>query len=234
VGTQVRLTIVRPGEASRDVVLTRQLVEGRIGPLVRRLDNDIAYVAVTTLWVSDMGGQVAEELARFEQERPLRGLILDLRGNPGGWRNVLTDLLSLFVRGEVGSFFSRRADQPLLIESGPGPDLQGRPLVVLIDGGTASYAELLAGVLQREAGAWVVGAPSAGNTETIYAYDLADGARLWVAQEGFRLRDGTNLEGSGLTPDVPMDFDWTLYSEALDPGILEGLRLLDEQYQAVK
>ena len=235
VGTQVRLTIARPGEASRDVVLTRQLVEGRIEPLIHRLDdNDVAYVAVTTLWVNDMGEQVAEELTRLEQERPLRGLILDLRGNPGGWRNVLTDLLSPFVRGEVGTFFSRRADQPLVIEPGPGPDLQGLPLVVLIDSGTASYAELLAGILQREAGAWVVGSPSAGNIETIYAYNLADGARLWVAQEGFRLRDGVNFEGTGLKPDVPMTFDWTRYSEALDPGIIEGLRLVNEQYQVVK
>jgi carboxyl-terminal processing protease len=234
-GSQVRLTIVRPGtEASSDVVITRQVVEGRISPLVRRLDGDIAYLAINTLWVSDMGEQVAGALTQLELDKPLRGIILDLRGNPGGWRDVLTTILSHFVEGEVGHFFNRREALPLTIDIGPGPDLRGRPLVVLIDGGTASYAELLAGILQREAGAWVVGTPSAGNTETIYAYDLNGGARLWVAQEGFRLRDGQNIEGNGVQPDIMITLDWTRYSEASDPSILEGTRLINDYYRAVK
>ena len=61
--------------------------------------------------------------------------------------------------------------------------MRGTPLVVLVDHSTASYAEVMAAVLQRETGARVVGAPTAGNTETIYAYELAGGARLWVAQD---------------------------------------------------
>jgi carboxyl-terminal processing protease len=234
-GSQVRLTIVRPdSEESRDVVLTRQLVEGRISPLVRRLNGDIGYIAISTLWVSDMGEQVAGALTQLELEAPLRGVVLDLRGNPGGWRDVLTTVLSHFVRGEVGSFFNRREELPLIVDYGPGPDLVGRPLVVLIDGGTASYAELLAGILQQEAGAWVVGTPSAGNTETIYAYDLNGGARLWVAQEGFRLRDGSNIEGGGVQPDLLIALDWTRYSEASDPSILEAVRLINDQFKDVK
>jgi carboxyl-terminal processing protease len=65
-----------------------------------------------------------------------------------------------------------------------------------------------------------------GNTETIYAHALRDGSRLWLAQEGFRLRDGSNLEGRGVVPDVLLDVDWTRYSEDDDPQLLEALRLL--------
>jgi C-terminal peptidase prc len=228
-GTQVRLTVVSPDEPPREIVLTRQHVEGRISPTVRRLPNSIGYLGITTLWINDMDDQVSGALTDLVVEEPLSGLILDLRGNPGGWRDVLTSVLSHFVQGNVGIFFDRQETRPLMIHDTSGPDLRGLPLVVLIDRRTSSYAEVLAAVLQAEANAYVVGMPSAGNTETIYAYELMGGARLWVAQEGFMLRNGDNLEGSGVQPDIVIDLDWTSYSEERDPYILEGLRYLNEQ-----
>lgn len=225
-GSQVRLTVVRPGDEVRDMVITRRYVEGRITPIARRLPGEIGYLGVTTLWVSDMDQQVSQALAEVAAPRPLRGLILDLRSNPGGWRSVLTAILGHFIVGEVGSFTSRKGDTPLVIAPGMRPDLRGVPLVVLVDSGTASYAELIAAVLQGQAGAVVVGAPTAGNTETIYSYELTGGARLWVAQEGFRLAGGADLEGLGVQPDIVVLEDWTRFSEADDPAITEALRLL--------
>ncbi len=225
-GSTVRLTVVRPDDMTRDVVLTRQHVEGRISPLAQRLEGDIGYLRVTTLWVNDMADQVSGALTDLVVERPLNGLILDLRGNPGGWREVLTSVLGHFVQGNVGMFYDRHNVRPLTIRGSSGPDLQGLPLVVLIDRNTASYAEVLAAILQAEADAYVIGMPSSGNTETIYAYELSDGARLWVAQEGFRLRNGTNLEGYGVQPDQIIDAEWARYSEANDPHILAALRSL--------
>jgi C-terminal processing protease CtpA/Prc len=225
----VRLTVARPNEPPREIVLTRRHVEGRISPRVRRLPNSIGYLGITTLWINDMDDQVSGALTDLVVEEPLNGLILDLRGNPGGWRDVLTSVLSHFVQGNVGVFFDRQQTRPLMIHDTSGPDLRGLPLVVLIDERTSSYAEVLAAVLQTEADAHVVGMPSAGNTETIYAYELVGGARLWVAQEGFLLRNGENLEGNGVQPDVIIDVDWTSYSEEQDPYILEGLRYLNEQ-----
>ncbi len=225
-GSQVRLTVVRPGEASLDLVITRRRVEGRISPTVLHLPGNIGYLGITTLWVNDMDVQVREALASLSGPAPLRGLIIDLRSNPGGWRSVMTDLLGHFVRGEVGRFTSRAGDTPLLIQP-VRPDLRGLPLVVLVDEGTASYAEVIAAVLQQHAGAVVVGAPTAGNTETIYAYDLSGGARLWVAQEGFELANGAWLEGAGVQPDILTLDDWTRFSTAEDPGIVLALGLLN-------
>jgi carboxyl-terminal processing protease len=225
-GSQVRLMIQRPGDAIRDVALMRKAVIGQITPTVQRLEGNIGYLGLSTLWVGDMADQAATALAAMEAEAPLRGIIIDLRSNPGGWRNVLTSLLGHFVQGPVGEFFSRTERLPLEVSSPSTPDLRGRPIVVLIDEGTASYAEVLAGILQYEAGAIVVGMPSAGNTETIYAHELTGGGRLWVAQEGFRLRNGTNLEGVGVQPNMLIADDWTRYSEAEDPGIMLGISLL--------
>jgi C-terminal peptidase prc len=225
-GTTVRLNVVRPGEKPRDVVLVRQEVQGRIEPYYRRFPGDIGYVAISTLWVNDMDEQVSGALTELVSDGRLRGLILDVRANGGGWSKVLSGILSHFVRGQVGMFFDQRHVRPLVIAPPAGPDLRGLPLVVLVDGDTASYAELLAAVLQREGGALIVGTPTSGNTETIYAYTLKDGSRLWLAQEGFRLQNGANLEGAGVQPESMVDVDWTRYSEDDDPQLLEALRLL--------
>lgn len=218
VGSRVRLLIVLPEGGSREIELVRERVEGRIEPYIMRMRNDIAYVAISTLWVNDMHEQVAAALQRLVAERPLRGIILDLRTNPGGWREVLSGLLGHFVEGNVGSFVSRKGETPLTITP-RDPDLRGLPIAVLIDRSTASYAELLAAILQREAGAVVIGLPSAGNTETIYAYEITGGSRLWVAQEGFRLNDGSDLEGRGVIPTIQPNSDWTRFRIETDPWI---------------
>lgn len=225
-GSTVRLNVVRPGEKPRDVVLVRQEVQGRIVPTYRRFPGDIGYVSIPTMWVNDMDEQVSGALTELVAAGRLQGVILDVRANRGGWNKVLSGILSHFLRGQVGMFFDQHHVRPLVVEPPAGPDLRSLPLVVLVDNDTASYAEVLAATLQREAHALVVGRATAGNTETIYAYTLKDGSRLWLAQEGFHLQNGVNLEGQGVQPDSLIDVDWTRYSEDDDPQLLEALRLL--------
>lgn len=226
-GSTVRLNVVRPGEKPRDIVLERQPIQNHVAPYYRRFPGDIGYVWVSTLWTPDMDEQVSGALTELVAAGRLNGVVLDLRGNPGGWSHVLSGILSHFVRGQVGMFFDRHGRvRPLVVSAPAGPDLRGTPLVVLIDQNTASYAEVMAAVLQREAHAAVVGMPSAGNTETIYAYTISDGSRLWLAQEGFRLQNGANLEERGVQPDEIVDVDWKRYSEEDDPQLLEALRVL--------
>ncbi len=224
-GSSVQLLITRPGSESFSVRLTRRFVEGQILPVQRRLSGNIGYLAVSTLWVNDMHRRVETALNELTAAGPLNALILDLRGNPGGWRDVLIGILSHFIVGDVGVFVSRSGLTPLTVPAS-APQLQGLPLAVLIDRSTASYAELLAAVLQAEDGALVIGTISAGNTETIYSYQLTAGTRLWVAQEGFELRDGTNLEGRGVIPDCLQQQDWTLSAFEDDPDILLAIKLL--------
>lgn len=225
-GSSVGLAIVRPGSEPFSVTLTRREVQGHVAPHTRRLANDIGYLAIPTFWVNDMGSQVAGALTDLVAEGQIQALIIDLRGNRGGWREVLRSVSGHFVRGNVGSFFNQHETTPLLIGAAPGPDLTTLPLVVLVDQRSASYAEVLAGLLQERGRARIVGMPSAGNTETAYGYDFEDGSRLWVAQEGFSLHNGANLEGAGVQPDLLIDADWTQYSEDEDPFLQAAVSLL--------
>jgi carboxyl-terminal processing protease len=229
-GTTVTLSVVSPEQAERTVSITRGRVTGAVLPSSRRLSADpsIGYVIIPTLSTDDMDARVESELNRLLSEGPdLQGLIVDMRGNGGGFRTILESLLGDFVSGQVGTFFNQTTSYPLTITRKPLADrLSSLPVVLLVDQGTESYAEVMSASIQEKGRARIVGANTAGNTETIYAYNLEDGSRLWCAQEGFKLLDGTNLEGRGVIPDVTVNVDWTAFQESDDPQILKAVDLL--------
>ncbi len=218
-----------PGRGTREVVLERNAIVAKLMPDAYRLaGTNTGYLAVQWLWSEDMGVEVADALRGLLDAGPLDGLILDLRANRGGWRSVLEQSLASFVEGETGSFFRSDEQYPLAITPNDVyPRLASTPMIVLVDGDTQSYAEVLAAALQTRGRAKVVGSTTPGNTETIFGYDFADGSRLWLAQEGFRLPTGENLEGRGVIPDAIVDVDWTMFSDADDPQIVKALELLN-------
>jgi C-terminal processing protease CtpA/Prc len=229
----VRLTVVSPGEAPRAIEVVRERIVGGVAPSGRRLESSpsVGYLVIPDLWTGDMDVQVDRELVRLLEEQPaMTGLILDIRGNGGGYRTVLEQILGNFISGEIGEFYDNDSTNPFSIT---GKALQkqlgGMPLAILTDGGTESYAEVLAGALQVRGRAVVIGRPTAGNTETIYRYDFEDESRLWIAQQGFRLQDGTELEGRGVLPDVPVSEDWTAFPESDDPDIRRALEELAQR-----
>jgi carboxyl-terminal processing protease len=232
-GSNVRLKVYSPDGDVRSLLLERRAVVARFVPDVSLVpQTHIGYILIQSFWAQDMADKVEAALQRLldEHNNRLDGLIIDLRGNGGGWRTVLEGLLAQFVQGNVGRFYNQRTTYPLTITPGALYDqLKATPLVVLIDEDTESYAEIFAAILQAEQRAQIVGSPSAGNTETICAYDLDDGSRLWVAQEGFRLPDGADLEGLGVEPDRVFEINWTRFSETHDPHILTAVELIRQQ-----
>ena len=208
----------------------RDTIGGEIVPTSSRLkaDPNIGYLVISDLWTDDMDTLVNNELRELlDDPTPLDGLIIDLRGNGGGFRTVLQSILSQFVSGDAGTFFNQNEEYSFSISKGPLYDrLKNVPVILQVDKGSESYTEVLSAVLQSQGRAKVVGTSTAGNTETIFPYDFDDGSRLWLAQESFRLPDGTNLEGRGVIPDVVIQDDWTAYTEETDPDILAALKLL--------
>jgi C-terminal processing protease CtpA/Prc len=99
-------------------------------------------------------------------------------------------------------------------------------MVVLIGHGTESFAEVMAGALQHVGRAQLIGQNTAGNIETLLSHEFEDGSRLWLAQETFRLPDGTNWEGVGVTPDIRIDKGWDEYTAENDPVIAEAVKQL--------
>ena len=236
--TQVRLDVRSPDQDVRTVTLTRRSVLAQYVPEVYLLPGTkIGYTLIQSFWAQDMADKTTQALQALldANDDQLDGLIIDLRSNGGGWRSVLEGLLSNFVDGDVGAWSSQRRTYPLTITAGPLYErLRSTPIVVLVDRETESYAEVFAAVLQSQGRAQVVGVNTAGNTETIFAYDLDEGSRLWVAQEGFALPDGADLEGRGVIPDRTISIDWTRFSERRDPHIVKAVELIDEKNQGAK
>jgi C-terminal peptidase prc len=229
-GSTVALRVQAPGEAPRDVVVERRAVTARLLPEAYRLGStNVGYLLIQSFWAEDMGKQTELRLQQLLAAGPLSGLIVDVRGNQGGWRPVLEELLGNFTEGRVGEFFGAAPSYALDIKPNElRPRLRGTSVIVLVDQKTQSYAEIFAAALQELTHAKVVGGRTAGNTETVFPYDFEDKSRLWIAQEGFRLPSGANLEGRGVVPDAVVEADWASFSEATDPYMLRALDLLAE------
>lgn len=231
--TTIRLQVLDPSGEQRTVTLQRRAVLERYMPEIYLLPgSDVGYLSIQSFWPLETPQAVEQILLQFAAAHKgrLAGLIVDVRANLGGYRNVLEGLLGNFVQGEVGAFYSQSSSYPLRVTPTTAYlAIQELPVVVLVDRGTKSYAEVFAAVLQSEGRAQVVGVNTAGNTETIYPYDFQDGSRLWVAQEGFRLRDGLNLEGRGVVPDRSIPVDWLRFSERRDPHIVKGIELIHQR-----
>jgi C-terminal processing protease CtpA/Prc len=202
------------------------------GELLPGRESRIGYVRVDTLWVFEMPERLRARLAELEVEGPLDALIIDLRSNAGGWRPVLQGILGLFVEGHLGEFSGRLESDPLVApdddEEGTPPAYPDLPLAVLVGPRTESYAEVLTAVLQAERGAIVIGQPTQGNVETIFPRRLPFSARVWIAEQGFRLNNGNTLEGVGVQPDIVDYTDWTRYACARDPQVELAARQLEE------
>lgn len=227
-GTTAVLEVKAPESEPRTVTVERRAVVQKLRPEAYRLPGtNTGYLLIQSFWADDMGDLVVAALDELLQAGSLDGLIVDLRGNGGGWRPVLEELLGTFLSGWAGDFYRQEQSHPL--EAKPN-ELQSRlaatPMVILVDHGSQSYAEVFPAALQAAGRAQVVGSRTAGNTETIFAHDFDDGSRLWLAGEGFRLPSGVNLEGRGVIPDVEIDVDWMLFSEQSDPNIKKALELL--------
>lgn len=237
-GSYVELTLRGPEGEERTVSLRRRAVVAQYVPEAYVLPGTkIGYVLIQSFWAQDMAEKTTAAIERMLEQNggAVDGLLIDLRSNGGGWRNVLEGLLGNFVQGEVGAFYSQATSYPFSITAGPLYDrLKDVPVVVLVDRESESYTEVFAAVLQAQGRAEVVGETTAGNTETIFAYDFDDGSRLWVAQEGFRLPDGSNLEGRGVAPDRTISVDWTQFSELRDPHIVAALDVIQQRQAGAK
>ncbi len=231
-GTSVTVQAQLIGESPRELEIRRAQIQTQLPIFSRRIptpQGDIAYLLIPTLWEETIAQRTRETLQTLYAAGPLAGLIIDMRINGGGAYTQLTGLLSLFTAGHVGNFLRRGGEEeklrivPRAVETS-----RELPLVVLIGRDTESYAEVFSGTLQSTGRALLIGAPSAGNIETIYPYDLEDGSRLWVAQETFLPLSGVSWEGVGLQPDILIPGAWENFTADADPQLQAALEYLQK------
>ena len=227
-GSAVELRVRTPGQPPRTVTMTRALIHGPLPVEARLLEGNVGYILIPTLWDETVVERVRQALEELEltAEGELAGLILDNRVNPGGSDVTLKGLLTFFTDGTVGHFAGSWGEEPLRVQGIDVGGSQHAPLVILVGRETASFAEVLSGVLREAGRAQIVGRATLGNIETTYGYDFEDGSRAWIAQETFRPPSGTDWEKTGIVPDVEIPLDWDEFTVEDDPQLEAALDLL--------
>jgi C-terminal peptidase prc len=229
-GSQVTALVRSPGGEPRAITMTRATINSKERVEYRLLEaggKRYGYVLIPTLFEEDIDERVTSALRALASRGALDGLIVDMRINGGGALNVLQPTLGLFMRGEAGRLVGRGGSRQLIgVRAVNVNNSQRLPLAILIGPSTESYAEVFAGVLQANGRAKLIGLESAGNIETLRAHEFEDGSRLWLAEEGFRLPDGSSWEGKGLVPDVRVAARWDEFDADNDPVIAAAVKTL--------
>ena len=174
----------------------------------------IGYIRVPD-FDGDAASNIMSAIRDMEKDAPLDGLILDIRHNPGGNSD---DSAGLFADGIVGAEGSLRTGATRPIYRIRGVDWNDTtPLVVLTDGSSHSAADYFPAAMKELGRATIIGMNSAGNTEGINSFGLADGTLIRLAWTTLLLNDGTSLEGIGVTPDVIVPLgQWGLKQKPFD------------------
>ncbi|ABY35737.1 MAG TPA: PDZ domain-containing protein [Chloroflexus aurantiacus] len=232
-GTSVRLTIKRGDEEPRDIEVTRAIIDIAIFNQVtaERLTGDIGLLYIPSFYVDNADSQARDALTALLAGGPLRGMIIDVRDNSGGYIHVMRNIIALFHDGgSIGASVGRNEREEQRIPRGRTiPELTRIPVVILISEETASAAEMFTAGMRILRQATVVGVPSSGNTENLYGYDFSDGSRLLLAEVAYQLPDGTLIEGTGIIPDVLIEAEWWRFPPEQDPQLLAAKEILNAQ-----
>ncbi|MCW1382329.1 S41 family peptidase [Novosphingobium sp. KCTC 2891] len=217
-GTPIRLTIFRPGRDDPfDVTVTRQIID--LKPVDSQVKDNVGVISVSS-FSANVGAEVAaawEQIKAKTGGRPA-GLVLDLRGNPGGLLDEAVSLSDLFLeKGTIVSQRGRYARDNEVYSAQPGDVARGVPMIVLIDEGSASASEIVAGALQDQHRAVVMGQRSFGKGSVQTLIPLTRDTALKLTTARYYTPSGRSVQEGGIDPDiaVPQISDPDLRKRAL-------------------
>lgn len=229
-GTKVVLTIVREGrDKPFDVTVARETIRV-VSVKSRLLEPGYGYLRVSA-FQADTAADFETQLRKLKDQAggKLRGLVLDLRSNPGGLLTSAVQIADdLLERGKIVSTRGRIAISDAEFSATPGDLLDGAPLMVLVDAGSASASEVLAGALRDNGRGRVIGSRTfgKGSVQTVLPLDNGDSVKLTTAR--YYTPSGKSIQALGIVPDVtlraPKDDknNRPSYTEANLPGHLHG------------
>lgn len=228
VGTKVILTIVREEwQSPRDVEVVREVIQ-----------------VPTVEWSMKEGNIIYVELASFGGNTPFSffqavagglrrggdGLIIDMRNNPGGFLEVAVNLTGWFVdRGEVVVKERFTGGDEKIFRAYGNEALKNFPVVIILNEGSASASEILAGALRVHNGTKIVGVKSFGKGTVQQLVDLSDGSTLKVTISHWLLPDGHLIEGNGLEPDYRVAVTDEDLVAGRDPQLMKAIEVLKEE-----
>ena len=198
------LTIQRPGaEAPFDVEIIRAVITIR-SVRTRMEDDDVAYVRISSFsekTTRDLEREIGK--LRTEYGETLKGLVLDLRNNPGGLLDQAVSVSDSFlVQGEIVSTRGRRPDSIQRFNAKSGDLIDGMPMIVLINGGSASASEIVAGALQDHRRAIVLGTRSFGKASVQTVIPLGEHGAMRLTTARYYTPSGTSIQARGIHPDI--------------------------------
>ena len=205
-GSKITLTIKREGvDKPVEAVLTREIIKIKV--VKQRLEgDDIGYIRLSQFSEqADASIKKAVTALKAEAGNKLKAIVLDLRNDPGGLLDQAVSVASDFIdRGDIVSTRSRRPDEGQRWEAKGGDITGGLPLVVLINGGSASSSEIVAGALQDHRRAVLVGTRSFGKGSVQTVMPLPGNGAMRLTTARYYTPSGRSIQGLGIEPDVPV------------------------------
>ncbi|MEA1607136.1 S41 family peptidase [Pseudomonas spirodelae] len=202
-GTDIELTLLREGGKPFDVELTRAVIKVK-SVKSQLLDDGYGYIRITQFQVNS-GEEVGKALAKLRKDngKKLRGLVLDLRNNPGGVLQAAVEVTDHFLKkGLIVYTEGRIANSELRFNADPADASEGVPLVVLINGGSASASEIVAGALQDHKRAVLMGTDSFGKGSVQTVLPLNNDRALKLTTALYFTPNGRSIQAQGIIPDI--------------------------------
>ncbi len=201
-GTQVTLTLLRADGSTLDVTCIRATLHSPTAS-GRMLEGDVGYVYLANFNSGSADSFIQEVDALVSQGA--KGLIIDVRNDGGGYVNELTEILDYLL--PEGPIFTMKPRWGFKTITQSDEECIGLPMVVMVNGGTYSAAELLAAQLRESAGAPIVGTLTSGKGYAQVTFDLPNGGGVGLSTSAYCTGGGHSLIGEGLTPDVELELD---------------------------
>ncbi|MFZ1429429.1 MAG: S41 family peptidase [Geminicoccaceae bacterium] len=203
VDSKIDLRLLRKGKDEPfDVTLSRAVI--KISPVRARVEGNVAYVRLTTFneqTASEMRDKVDELKTKIGDK--ITGLVLDLRNNPGGLLDQAVAVSDAYIdKGEIVSTRGRRPDSIQRFNARPGDIVDNLPMVVLINGGSASASEIVAGALQDQHRAIVMGTQSFGKGSVQTIMPLSGNGAIRLTTARYYTPSGASIQARGIVPDI--------------------------------
>lgn len=202
-GTSVNVTFLRDGEEPLEVTLVRETI--KVESVTGRMEGEFGYLRIAT-FNENTGHELTAAIEKIKRDNPaVKGFVLDLRNNGGGLLTAAIDVSDAFLeRGEIVSQRGRKPDQIERYAARPGDLTNGLPLVVLINYGSASASEIVAGALKDQERATLVGLTSfgKGSVQTVIPLGGGRDGALSITTARYYTPSGRSIQKIGIEPDL--------------------------------
>ncbi len=222
-GTEVKLTIIRGSSDPKEYKITRDEIT------VESVKSELKTGNIGLIKISRFGDDTVERVdgaARELMRQGARGVVVDLRNNPGGYLQGAVDVTSEFLSDGVVVEQRSRKENSIVHRAIPGGSMTNLPVVVLINGGSASASEIMAGALRDNNRATLVGEKTFGKGSVQQLFDLSGGTAVKITVAHWYTPKGVNISKEGVKPDVEVKQSDQDYNAGRDPQLDRALEVI--------